>query len=94
MNLQFEWDPAKAASNFTKHGVEFTEAMTAFADPLAVLFSDPAHSDDEIREILVGYSERNRLLIVSFTERPPNIRIISARVANSREQKRHQDRTA
>lgn len=89
--MEFEWDEAKAASNHRKHGVTFGEAATAFADPLAAIFPDPDHSDDETREILVGHSERGRLLIVSYTERPPNIRIISARVANPRERRKHEE---
>jgi uncharacterized protein len=82
--MEFEWDPGKAATNLHKHGVSFTEASSVFADPLASIFPDTEHSDSESREILVGYSERGRLLIVSFTERPPNVRIISARVATPR----------
>ncbi len=88
--MEFEWDDAKAAANQRKHGVTFAEAATAFADPVAAIFPDPDHSDDEEREILIGYSERSRLLIVSFTERPPNIRIISARVATPSERQRHE----
>jgi uncharacterized protein len=89
--MEFEWDDAKAEANFHKHGVSFAEAATAFADPLAAIFPDPDHSDDEVREILVGYSERGRLLIVSFTERTPNLRIISARVASPSERRNHEE---
>lgn len=89
--MEFEWDDAKAATNERKHDVSFGEAATAFADPLAAIFPDPDHSDDETREVLVGFSERGRLLVVSFTERPPNLRIISARVATPRERRNHED---
>jgi uncharacterized protein len=89
--MEFEWDDAKAAANERKHGVSFTEAATAFADPLAAIFPDPDHSDDEVRELLVGYSERGRLLVVSFTERPPNLRVISVRVASPAERRNHED---
>jgi uncharacterized DUF497 family protein len=71
--------------------VALAEAATALADPLAAIFPDPEHSDAEEREILVGFSERGRLLIVSFTERPPNIRIISVRVATPAERRNHED---
>jgi uncharacterized protein len=71
--------------------VTFEEAATAFSDPLAAIFPDPDHSDDEVRELLVGYSERDRLLIVSFTERAPNVRVISARVANPTERRNHEE---
>ena len=89
--MEFEWDAAKAASNLQKHAVSFAEASSAFADPLAAIFADPDHSGDEPREILVGYSERGRLLVVSFTERPPKLRIISARVAGAGERRRHEE---
>jgi uncharacterized DUF497 family protein len=91
--MEFEWEDAKAAANERKHGVSFPEAATAFADSLAAIFPDPDHSDDEEREILIGYSERGRLLIVSFTERPPNLRIISARVASPAERRNHEENT-
>lgn len=91
MSHSFEWDETKAQSNQKKHGVSFTEAATAFADSLAAIFPDPDHSEDETREILVGVSEKNRLLVISFTERGENIRLISARVATPAERKNHED---
>ncbi len=89
--MEFEWDDTKAATNLRKHGVSFPEAATAFADPLAAIFPDPDHSNGETREILVGYAGTGRLLIVSFTERPPNLRIISARVASPGERRNHEE---
>ncbi len=89
--MEFEWDHAKVEANLRNHQVSFAEATTAFADPLAAIFPDPDHSDEELREILVGYSERNRVLIVSFTERGNNIRVISARVASPVERRNHEE---
>jgi uncharacterized protein len=77
--MKFEWDNNKAVSNFSKHGVSFDEAQTVFDDPLYVDFYDPDHSDDEERYLIVGQSDRGRLLIVSYTERKNSIRLISAR---------------
>jgi uncharacterized protein len=77
--MRFEWNESKAASNVLKHGVSFEEAKTVFDDPLYVDFYDPAHSDDEDRYLIVGASDRRRLLIVSYTERGSLIRLISAR---------------
>jgi uncharacterized DUF497 family protein len=57
--LVFEWDPAKAATNARKHGVEFEEALTVFMDPLARIHEDPDHSEGESREIIVGYSTKS-----------------------------------
>ena len=69
MNLIFEWDSDKAASNISKHGVSFEEALTVFRDPLARIFNNEDHSIEERREIIIGYSSRRRLLVVCFTER-------------------------
>jgi uncharacterized protein len=79
--MEFEWNKSKAATNIKKHGVSFEEAKTVFNNPLAVIFDDEAHSFEEQREIIIGHSQSNRLMLVSFTERPNAIRIISARLA-------------
>ena len=81
----FEWRASKAGVNFRKHGVGFEEALTVFADPMARIVDDPDHSADESREIIVGHSTRQRLLIVSFTERGSRVRLISARRATKQE---------
>jgi uncharacterized DUF497 family protein len=83
--VRFSWDPAKAAANVSKHGVTFDEALTGFADPLTRIFDDEEHSIEEFREIAIGYSQRGRLLVVSFTERDDSTRIFSAREVTGRE---------
>jgi len=88
MRLRFEWDKKKAAANLQKHGVSFDEAVTVFDDRLAYIFDDEDHSEAEAREIIIGYSQRNRLLLVCFVERVINvIRIISARLATKKERR-------
>jgi uncharacterized DUF497 family protein len=87
----FEWDPAKAASSLTAHGVAFEEAATVFADPLAMMHSDPDHSLSERRALLTGHSGRGRLLLVSFTDRGSTIRIISARLLTRRERRKYEE---
>jgi uncharacterized protein len=84
--MGFEWDGAKADSNFQKHGVSFEEAQTVFNNPLAMIFDDELHSSAaEYREIIIGHSQQNRLLLISFTERNQAIRLISARLTTPRE---------
>lgn len=83
--MEFEWDRLKAASNLNKHGVSFEEAQTVFNDPLAAIFDDDANSINELREIIIGHSQQNRLLLIAFTERTNSIRIISARLATRKE---------
>lgn len=83
--MDFEWNSSKATANLKKHGVSFEEAKTVFDNPLAVIFDDDAHSIGELREIIIGHSRQNRLLLVAFTERFGNVRIISARLATHQE---------
>jgi uncharacterized DUF497 family protein len=90
MAIQFQWGRKKAADNVQKHRITFGEAVTVFRDPLAFIFDDEAHSERELRELIIGYSSRNRLLIVSFTERNSIIRIISARKAEPDEQEAYE----
>ncbi len=91
-NIDFEWSITKAAGNLRKHGVSFEEAETAFGDAFAYLFDDEGHSDEEPREILIGYSDRNRLLFISFVQRAPDrIRIISAREADQKEREDYEE---
>ena len=89
--MQFEWDIIKADNNIRKHGVSFDEAETVFYDDFAVIFDDELHSRTEIRELLFGNSNKNRLLIVSYTERNGFIRIISARKASKKERKQYEE---
>ena len=88
---EFEWDATKARENLKKHGVAFEEALTVFADPLARIFDDPDHSESERRELIVGHSAEQRLLVVSFTEERPRTRIISAREATSHERRDYEE---
>ena len=90
--MKFSWDPRKADTNFRKHGVAFDEAITVFSDPLALIFDDMAHSDDEHREIIIGFSALSRLVLVCFVERDEDtIRLISARRATKAETKDNEE---
>ena len=85
--LHFEWDEPKAKANIAKHGVSFDEAKTVFYDERARLISDPDHSKDEERFIVLGCSSGLKLLIVCHCYRANDgvIRIISARKATKHE---------
>jgi uncharacterized protein len=85
--LNFEWDRRKESANRKKHGVSFEEARTAFFDENARFMSDPDHSDEEDRFVLLGLSSQLRLLVVChcYREEPETIRIISARKADRSE---------
>ena len=89
ISVRFTWDPQKAASNLKKHGVSFIEAASVFADPLAAMVEDAL---DPERAILIGQSEKGRVLLVVFIEQSEDtIHIISARRATSHERKRYEE---
>jgi hypothetical protein len=91
MGYIFEWDRTKAESNRRRHGVTFDEGSTVFGDPLAMLMPDPDHSAEEERHLLLGLSNRRRLLVVAFAERPPRTRLISVRRAARHERRNYEE---
>lgn len=90
--MRYQWDPEKNAINVRKHGVDFRDAVLVFDDPDR--FEDD-ETEDEYREerwAVYGRIDRSRLtvLVVIFTDRPPDIRrIISARKADQRDADRY-----
>ena len=91
MGVEFEWDSKEAKSNKAAHCVDFQEALTVFADPLARIFEDEQHSEKEPREIIIGHSVKRRLILVCFTVRDRRIRIISARKATAIERRDYEE---
>ncbi len=91
MNMAFEWDPAKAATNVAKHGVAFDEAASAFLDPMALSGPDPDHSPTESRYVTFAYSRLGKLLAISHMYRPGGIRLISARRVTRSERKLYEE---
>ena len=87
MSLQFEWNLKKAKANLTKHDVSFEEAIAVFADSLARIFDDEEHSSEERREIIIGHTNQQDLILVSFTAIHEKVRILSARRVTRRERK-------
>jgi len=88
--LDFEWNPAKAAANVRKHGVTFEEALTLFGDKQHIVVPDKEHSWDETRCLAIGMSKKGRMLVICFTERKHHIRIISARTAERWERREYE----
>ena len=83
--MKLEWDPRKDRLNRKDHGVSFEEAATVFGDRFALSWEDQAHSEEEYRTLTLGYTDRERLVIVAHTERGDRVRIITARIATSKE---------
>lgn len=90
-SITFSWDDKKHEVNKNKHKVTFDEAETVFYDESAIEFFDPDHSENEDRLLMLGISNRLRVLVVSYCLRKEDseIRIISARKATKKEQKEY-----
>lgn len=91
--IKFEWDPNKNEANKKKHKISFEEAQTVFYDENALVIDDPAHSKEEERFIILGFSKKANLLVVChcYREADSVIRIISARKATRTESKQYEE---
>ncbi|HEV7426119.1 MAG TPA: BrnT family toxin [Thermoanaerobaculia bacterium] len=84
--MAYEWDELKARANYRKHHVHFADSVSVFEDDAAITVRDN-DSDEEERFVTIGRDAFARLLVVVYTWRGANIRLISARRANRRETK-------
>src|SRR5262245_13709389 len=87
--VRFQFDPAKAASNLKKHRVSFADVEGVFYDPLAIHQLSP-DSEREERFVAVGMDTLGRILVVVYTLRGEEIRLISARRATPSEVKAYE----
>jgi uncharacterized DUF497 family protein len=85
-----EWDPAKAQQNVQKHGVSFADAVTALEDEQALTERDVSEEDEE-RWVTMGIDGIGRVLVVVYTWRGENLRLISARQATKRERRMYKE---
>ena len=96
MQYNFEWDPTKATSNASKHGVTFEQAIDVFKDPMALtLYEDQESTPDEDRWVTLGLANNQHYLIVAHTYHDQDgtsvtIRVISARRATKHEIKQYE----
>ena len=86
--LEFEFDPAKAEANLSKHGVSFSHAEQALCDPLAVTIEDPDVIGEQ-RFVSLGMDALGRVLVVVHTQREERTRVISARNASQGESEQY-----
>lgn len=89
--MDFEWDVRKAESNFAKHGVRFSEAEPVFADDYAITITDSESDPSEQRFVSMGTGVKGRVLVVVYSYRGRNIRIISARLAEAHERSQYEE---
>ena len=88
VDVDCEWDPAKAKANFTKHGIRLADAVSILEDDLALTIRDP-YSEQEERWISLGMDSLGRLLVVGYIWRGEKIRLISARYATPHERRQY-----
>ena len=89
-SVSYQWDPKKAAANVDKHGVDFADAIGALEDPLAITIDAPDPAED--RYLTIGMDLVARVVVVCWTSREDEIRLISARPANKRERGQYEQK--
>ncbi|MGZ8858523.1 MAG: BrnT family toxin [Candidatus Aminicenantales bacterium] len=82
IQIKYSWDPAKACSNFRKHGVRFSDLEPVFEDEMAIVIDEIVRGEE--RSVIVGMDGLARILVVVYAKRGDEMRIISARKAYSR----------
>ncbi len=87
--MKYQWDKNKAKLNLQKHGIEFADAVSVFSDDLAITIPDNRFAED--RFVTIGMDAFGRILVVVFTWRGEDIRLISARSAERRERKQYEE---
>jgi uncharacterized protein len=87
--MEVEWDPSKAKINLQKHGVRFSDAEAVLFDPNALSFEDIT-AQGEQRFVAIGVDHLWRLLVVIYTNRGSNVRLISARQATRSERRKYE----
>jgi uncharacterized protein len=87
--VAYQWDRDKAETNLRKHGVDFADAVFVFSDDLAITVPDERF--DEERLITIGMDALGRVIVVVYTWRGKEIRLISARPATRQERRQYEE---
>jgi len=87
--VSYQWDPAKARANWAKHGVRFADAVGVFEDPRGITLADPHPEED--RYVTIGLDLLGRVLVVSWTWRDEEVRLISGRIASGAEKRDYKE---
>ncbi len=88
--MEFEWDEEKGRTNLRKHGVDFADATAVLSDERGISMRDELSAVNETRFLTLGRDSLGRILVVAFTWREANVRLISARKATSVEQRQYE----
>jgi uncharacterized DUF497 family protein len=89
-SMNYQWDVTKARSNYKKHRVKFSDAVSVFSDTWAITIEDEVRGEE--RFIVLGIDAFGRILVIVFTLRDKEIRIISARKATRKEIRQYEEK--
>jgi len=89
IEMAYQWNRDKAANNLRKHGIDFADAVSVLSDDLAVTIPDERF--DEERFVTIGVDAFGRVLVVVYTIRNDETRIISARKATRQERQQYEE---
>jgi len=89
MHMRVTWDLVKARINHEKHGIRFSDAEIVLWDPQGVTIEDEA-AEGEQRQVTIGSDTMERILVVVYTLRDDEIRLISARKATKQERRSYE----
>ncbi|MGF1500087.1 MAG: BrnT family toxin [Elainellaceae cyanobacterium] len=87
--MAYQWNRDKAAANLRKHGIDFADAVSVFSDDLAITIPDERF--DKERFVTIGVDAFGRFLVVVYTMRGSEVRIISARKATRQERQQYEE---
>jgi uncharacterized protein len=90
--MEFDWEIRKTESNFKKHGVRFSECLPVFEDDYAITVIDQESEPGETRFVTIGIGVKGQVLVVVYTYRGAEIRIVSSRLAEPRERSQYEER--
>jgi uncharacterized DUF497 family protein len=87
--MSYQWDREKAGANLNKHGIDFADAVSVFSDDLAITVMDERFAEE--RFVTIGIDALGRILVVVYTWRDDEIRLISARKALRHERTQYEE---
>lgn len=91
--VEFEWDKGNKDKNWQKHKVDYKECEQIFLNKGLKILYDIKHSQKEDRFIVLGVTNKDRKLIISFTIRDKRIRVASARDQSRKERRLYEQKT-
>ena len=84
-----EFDPKKNVANIRKHGVSLAVSDGVLNDPLALTIEDDSAAGEQ-RFVTIGMNSFGSLMVVVYTHRDDDIRLISVRKPDPTERRSYE----